>query len=256
MNGLNIKFGAFLIFGVVVSSVLFAGWDPYYLIDLDLIDSAYCNHLERDDYLRLKEDVYRKTKNSWCTQEKADLIMDLIVLTQPKLCVEIGVFTGASFLPVAAAVKFLGEGEVVAIDPWSTHEAIKYMAHHDPNKEWWSRVDFEKIYLDFQAVLRQWGLHSYCHVFRSPSEKVVHEIKKEIDFLHIDGNYAKTVALKDVDLYVPKVKKGGYILFSNLFLSINHQQPRMAAFSKLLDSCEILCDIDNHNSVLLRKMID
>ena len=100
-------------------------------------------------------------------------------------------------------------------------------------------------------------MYPHCHVIRLTSEAAAKGISiKKIDFLHIDGNYSTVTALKDVELYLPKVKKGGYILFSNLFLSIKNEQPRMAAFDRLLDSCEILCDVENHNVALLRKITD
>ena len=51
--------------------------------------------------------------------------MDLVVLLQPEVCVEIGVFTGYSFLPIVTTLAFLDAGSAYAIDPWSNAEAVR-----------------------------------------------------------------------------------------------------------------------------------
>lgn len=225
------------------------------LMDLDLINSKNVRVLQDLDYQNLKARVLRELEHSWCSQEKGRLIMDLVVLGRPSICVEIGVFSGATLLPIAAVLKFLGEGDVYAIDPWSNQEATMNMEMGDPNRAWWLDVDFDAAYRSFQALLLKWQLSPFCHVMRLTSDKAIKYIKT-IDFLHLDGDYSAQGSIRDVELYLPKVPKGGYTLLSNLLLTVHDEQPKMAALDRLLDYCEIIHELDHGNSLLLRKIID
>ena len=232
-----------------------AEWDTAYLMNLGLISSTHAASLQEGAYNELKAHVLNELANSWCSQEKAVLIMDLMMLERPRVCVEIGVFNGASLLPAAATLKYLAQGDIYAIDPWSNQEATKNMDAADPNKFWWDQVDLESVYHSCHAMLSKWNLQFQCHVMPCTSEAAAKYLNR-IDFLHMDGDYSTKGSLLDVQLYLPKVKKGGYILFSNLFLSVDNKQPKMKAFSQLLDSCEIICEVDHNNSALLRKIVD
>ena len=85
----------------------------------------------------------------WCTPEKARGMMDLIYEVKPQICVEIGVFGGASIYPTASALKFLKQGKVYAIDPWVNSYCLDGYASDDPNYQWWSRVDLNYIHHEF-----------------------------------------------------------------------------------------------------------
>jgi len=47
------------------------------------------------------------------------------------------------------------------------------------------------------------------------SEEYSNIINYEIDILHIDGNHEEESSCKDVELYLPRVKKGGYVWFDD-----------------------------------------
>lgn len=155
--------------------------------DLDIMNTKHVRILRDEGFTDLKRRVLKELQNSWCSCEKANLMMDLIVLTQPDVCVEIGVFDGGSFLPVAALLKFLNQGKIYAIDAWSNEAAIENMRINNPHRDWWSKVDLEGVYRSFRALLRRWKLDPYCHVIRFSSEAAV-ELIDEIDFLHLDGD--------------------------------------------------------------------
>jgi predicted O-methyltransferase YrrM len=148
----------------------------------------------------------------WCTPEKARRMMDLIYEVNPEICVEIGVFGGSSIYPTASALKFLKRGKVYAIDPWMNSSCLDGYGTNDPNYEWWSRVDLNSIYDEFITMLRHFKLGSYCMVLRMTGSTALHHFADEsIDILHIDGNHTEDIALGDAQMYLPKVKKGGYI---------------------------------------------
>lgn len=185
----------------------------------------------------------------WCSREKALHFIDLVLEVEPKLCVEIGVFGGASLFPVASALKYLGKGLIVGIDPWERSECIKY---YDPIKEqvdlkWWSSLDFSYIYDSFCIMLRRYGLSEYCISMKTTSERAA-SFFQNIDILFIDGNPSEEITTLDVELYLPKVSKGGYI-----WLNDATWPQRKKAIDLLTDACDFVKVIDQGNCILFKK---
>lgn len=226
---------------------IYADWDPEYCLPDDDISV-----LEDLVFKNMKENMIQYLKGTWCSEEKVRLLMDLVYVTQPRVCVEIGVLTGSSILPVAATLAYLEQGSVMAIDAWSNAIAIRNMDLDDPNRAWWSTVDMEGAYKLFESRLSLYGLINYCDVIREDSKSAA-KLVEEIDFLHLDGDYTEKGSLEDVQIYLPKVKPGGYILLSNLFVMVKGKAPKMKAFSELFDACEMVCEIDRDNVVLFKK---
>ncbi len=161
--------------------------------------------------------VFQKRIPGWCTLEKAEKMMELIHATEPEICVEIGVFGGSSIYPTAAALKYFKKGVVFAIDSWSTQDCLEGYTLEDPDFEWWGSVDLETIYLDFLAMLNTYQLTSFCNVMRLSSQQALaHFTDGSIDILHIDGNHSEAAAFADVQMYVPKLKQGGYLWFDDV----------------------------------------
>lgn len=169
-------------------------------------------------YLEFKSKVLEKQGDipGWCSKEKAEKLMDLIVEVKPTICVEIGVFGGSSIYPTASALKFLQSGVVYAIDPWEAGESVSGYSKGDPNYKWWKKINYEKVYLKFQKMIKHFQLKEYCKSIRKTSRSALKIFDVEsIDILHIDGNHSKEIALEDVKMYLPKVKRGGYIWFDD-----------------------------------------
>ena len=185
----------------------------------------------------------------WCSLEKASHFIDLIIETQPKVCVEIGVFAGSSLFPVASALRFLGEGIVIGIDPWDQWECIKYFTSKmdDVHLKWWMHVDLESIYHSYCAMLKKFSLENYCLTIRATSEMAVSQIPS-IDILYIDGNHSELSYVQDVQLYLPKVNPGGYIWINDT-LNINAQ----VALECLMKQCDFIKTIDKGNCILFKK---
>ncbi len=229
------------------SSMLLADWDPKEcFFDKDL------SILEEEGFTKLKTTVIDHLKDSWCSKEKASLLMDLILIEQPAVCVEVGAFTGSSSLPIATALSLLQKGTLYAVDAWSNNDAVQYLVDDDPNKDWWSKVDMDAVFNIFQEMIDTWKLTAYCKPVKQPSDQAIRDFD-QIDFLHLDGDYSEIGSLRDVELYLPKVKSGGYILFSNLYVMVKGKQPKQKAFCALFESCEMVCGIDRDNAILFRK---
>ena len=189
------------------------------------------------------------TLDGWCSKEKALCLIDLVVSTAPAVCVDIGTYGGSSLFPVASALKYLGQGVVIGIDPWDKLECIK---HFDPieNKtdlQWWGSLNLNNIYSSYLNMLRRFKLENFCITIKATSEKAATEIIS-IDILHIDGNHAEMMVKRDVELYLPKVSKGGYVLLNDSLWPT--AQPAVELLSA---SCDVYRLIDNGNCIVFKK---
>jgi hypothetical protein len=219
-----------------------------YILPFLLLSILHANPVED-----LKYDVCDNVKEiwGWCSKEKASHFVDLVLQEEPQLCVEIGVFAGASLYPVASALQFLGKGIIIAIDPWDKIECIRYL---DPDRDrtdlkWWAHQNLDHIYFGFLHLLKQFELEKNCLILRATSKKAAPAIGI-IDILHIDGNHFRDIVIQDVQLYLPKVKIGGYIWLNDAaWVSV---QP---AIELLLETCEIVKKIDNGNCILFKKKL-
>lgn len=221
--------------------------------DIDAFEEERVSLVENQSFQNLKNEVLDYLANSWCSKEKASLLMDLVFIEKPETCVEIGVFTGSTLLPVAATLKHVGQGNVCAIDPWSNEESIRNLSENDPNKGWWSQVDMTAVLHIFSQMNQEWGFESYCKVLNCTSEDAVSEMGS-IDFIHFDGNYSEKSSLQDVALYLPKVKENGHILLSNVLISVDGVHPKMEALFALFDCCEIVAELEGGNAYLFKKI--
>lgn len=230
-------------------NTLSADWNPATCFpgqDLSCLNNA--------EFQDLKKKINEELEKSWCTKEKIELLMDLVLLSKPHTCVEIGVFGGSSVLPVASVLRYLNTGTLFAIDAWSNDEAVKYMHRFDPNISWWNWVPMGEAYLNFIVRLNMFNLNSCCQILCMTSEDAASLFSdEEIDFIHLDGNYTEVGSVKDALLYLPKVKAGGYILLSDRHMKILGEFTKKKSFHYLYNACDIIAEIDYGNAVLFRK---
>ncbi len=189
------------------------------------------------------------TMEGWCSKTKATQFIDLVLETKPDVCVEIGVFGGSSLFPVASALKFLGKGIVIGIDPWDKIECIKYF---DPIEDaehlkWWGALNINYIYLSYNNMIKKNKLEDFVKTIRSTSEDAAALID-HIDILYIDGNHSEVCSIQDVELYLPKVRTGGYIWMNDTLW-----KERQEAVDLLAEKCDVVRLIDNGNCILFKK---
>ena len=187
--------------------------------------------------------------DGWCSQEKALNFIDLVLEVKPQVCVEIGVFGGSSVFPVASTLKFLKQGVLFGIDPWSQAENVR---HFNPledkaNSLWWSKVNFDAIHASYLTMLKKNGLEDYCITLKMTSEKAAAKIE-HIDILYIDGGHSEEAFTTDVALYLPKVRPGGYI-----WMNDSLWEQTQIAIESLLQECDVVKLIDNGNCILFKK---
>jgi len=150
--------------------------------------------------------------HGWCPQDKALALMELVEKTKPKLVVEVGTWGGKSLFPMALAVRAIGAGRVISIDPWSAKASAAGQTDPDSEK-WWNDQDHEKVYQSFLYHMRKLGVESVIQVIRECSNNV--EPPADVDILHLDGNHGPE-ALEDAQRFAPKVKLGGYCILDDL----------------------------------------
>ncbi len=223
----------------------------FFILALLLCTSAFIAFGSSWDSYKQQTLHVQKTIPGWCSTEKAQKLMDLVYEVHPKICVEIGVFGGSSVYPTARALKFLKEGVIYAIDPWSNIECTQGYTSDDPNYGWWNQIDLEKVYCDFKSLIESHGLSPYCNIMRMTSKEALLTFADEsIDILHIDGNHTEEVAFADAQMFLPKLKKGGYLWFDDVDWSTTKK-----AVVYISEHCELLADRSVGNSCLLFRKL-
>jgi predicted O-methyltransferase YrrM len=163
---------------------------------------------------------------------------DLIWTRKPDVMVEIGVFAGKSLVNAAEALKVNGHGVIYGIDPWRHEEAVKGLSPIEEDPGFWNGIDLDAVHYDCMRAIWDRGLEEYAVVIRSASQHA-HQLFRTnpIDILYIDGGHSKEVSTLDVNLYVPKVKSGGYIWIDDADWSSIRKATQL-----LKDSCELQND--------------
>ena len=199
----------------IVLYLLFLPIFPCCLLSQEINSFPY-PEIKNPNVEQLKKETLEnlKTFEGWCIPEKASAMMDLILATKPKVCVEIGVFGGSSVYPTLMALKHNQKGVLYAIDPWKNEEAVKNYESENIHAVWWGTVDLQRIFTGFIQNIQKYQVEKFCKIFRKTSEQAAAQIPK-VDILHIDGNHSEAASVLDVVLYLPKVKVGGFIWFDD-----------------------------------------
>lgn len=153
----------------------------------------------------------------WCTPEKAEALAAIVVAMRSNLSLEIGIFGGSSFIPIALAHKHVGRGVAIGIDPWSASEAARN--EQPANVDWCNKQDYEAIYQNFLGELARLSLKDVTQIIRQPSNAVAPP--EVIDLLHIDGSHTQQ-AVTDVWRFAVHVRPGGFCVMDDIEWSGGH----------------------------------
>lgn len=199
---------------------------------------AVLNHPDSITKVKYQAFMAMASLEGWCTQNKASLLIDLILMADPQVVVEIGVWGGKSLIPMAYALKENGAGKIYGIDPWSAIESIQGM--DGVNKEWWGSVNHQQILDGLIQKINQFGLRDQIELIRKTSANA--EPIYDIGLLHIDGNHSEESSYLDVVKWVPLVKKGGIIIFDDVNWTSTGK-----AVKWLDDNCIRFAQVKNEN---------
>jgi predicted O-methyltransferase YrrM len=176
--------------------------------------------------------------DGWAWLDKAMTLARYVETERPECVVELGIFGGRSMLPMALQAKDNGRGVVFGIDPW-THAAALEGEHKKADSDWWAKIDLERIMLRFMGQIINLGLIDVAVPIRATSQAVAGIFPPaSIGLLHIDSNHSELASLRDIALYLPKVRPGGIVVLDDLGWETNQ------AAVKALDSrCETIQDV-------------
>jgi hypothetical protein len=150
---------------------------------------------------------------------KVFLVAELIVAQGLETIVEIGVYRGRLFLPLAGLMASLRRGTMIGIDPYSPTAAVQT----DVVREgidlvaWPQTVDWEGIHDEVRAGMARWGTADHSQLLRARSEDVAADFAdRPIDLLHVDGNHDRAAVTRDVELFLPHMKPGGILVMDDI----------------------------------------
>ncbi len=170
----------------------------------------------------------------WCSEKKADILIDIISKMRPEVIVEIGVWGGKSLVPMACALKANNQGIIYGIDPWDSTESIRWVMN-ESNLAYWSRADHQAVKQRLINNLAQFDLQNQVKLIQSTSEDAAPI--NEIDLLHIDGNHSEQTSYLDVIKWVPLMKSGGFIIFDDMSWYENNHFTTARAVEWLNQQC-------------------
>jgi len=147
----------------------------------------------------------------WCSLDKARRMAEIIVELHPKTIVEIGVWMGGSLIPMLIALREVGAGRAIAIDPWS--QDASRAGETPENVQWWGAVDHDRAFEVFKDRMQRHNVTDYCEIWRNRSDDVTPPA--EIDILHIDGNHSDQ-AVRDVERFCPAVRYKGIAVLDDV----------------------------------------
>ena len=135
----------------------------------------------------------RKARKRW------HVIADLIKDIPEPVGVEVGVLTGRNLFYLLNNVPDL---TMVGVDPYVPFDG------GDTNSKY-----SKKILDDMYSSVKQKAEKHNCSILRMSSEVAVDYFKdNSIDFVFLDGNHKYDYVVQDINNWLPKIRKGGYLI--------------------------------------------
>jgi len=155
----------------------------------------------------------------FCWEEKALKLAEVVWTLHPKIAIEVGVYGGKSFIPIAAAMTYIDQNrnkhKSYGIDVWEAEEASKnYEAGH---KEFWNNQNTLDLAYEHSKKCVE-DLNSNCvELVKTTSKSFLTNFKdEEVDFLHIDGNHSEQESYDDIVTWWAKLSKGGVLALDDI----------------------------------------
>jgi hypothetical protein len=134
--------------------------------------------------------------DGWCSVPKAFALASAVLTLRPKVVVELGVYGGRSLIPMALALKEIGEGKVIGVDCWDANASAQ--GQEGEHQQFWVNLNHTAIRDTFIKNLDKLELRGFVDVIQMKSSQVTPP--KVIDLAHIDANHGPE-AIKDVERF-------------------------------------------------------
>ncbi len=163
-----------------------------------------------------KEEVIEITQqlHGWCTKEKAERLYDFVGEYAQKerapIIVELGTFGGRSLFPMVFASIDDYNGGVYGIDAWDNIAPLEG-TNAPENNAYWGTIDILEEYRSCLRFIFEHNLQNYCQLIRDRSDVSSRLFAdNSIGIIHEDSNHNIETITAELDLWVPKLKLGGY----------------------------------------------
>ncbi len=150
------------------------------------------------------------TADGWTSQAKASALAAIILTMKPFGVTEIGVWSGKGLLPMAFAMREIGSGIAIGIDPYSAQASGE--GEFGENKIWWedqTKHDYARNLL--LTFIKKFEVEKWVKLIQKKSDDVE---PMECGLLSIDGNHQEQ-AIRDVERFAPKVSLGGIVFMDD-----------------------------------------
>ncbi len=128
----------------------------------------------------------------------------LELMPKNSICAEIGVWKGELS---GYILKIVRPKKLHLIDPWQFQPEFKDRWYGGKVAE--NQKDMDKIYF---KVLKKFGKNKNIVIHRKRSDEASKEFPNQyFDWVFLDGNHHYEFVKNDLELYLPKIKKGGYL---------------------------------------------
>ncbi|MCC6728095.1 MAG: class I SAM-dependent methyltransferase [Chthonomonadales bacterium] len=154
-----------------------------------------------------------------CSVFKAYLMAWLIRKHGVTESVDIGVYRGRSLFPQALAHRATG-GRVYGVDPWEAGEVMEHdnAELREQIRRFVETTDFGAIYRSVDDFRVSHGLADHCVLVRKTSQEAAEEFRgrgASFGLIHVDGNHDTRLVVQDVQLYLPLLREGGFMVLDD-----------------------------------------
>lgn len=123
--------------------------------------------------------------------------------------IEVGSFQGKSTIFLGMAVKYSRNGHLYAIDHFKGNKGKEnYYIINKP--------DLSDLKVNFLKNIFKANLKNFCTLIDKPNDIAIKKIKnKSCRLLFVDGDHSKEGVKKDIELFLPKLKRNAIIIFDD-----------------------------------------
>jgi len=152
---------------------------------------------------------------------KTFLMSYIMLMYDLKNYVEIGVYRGRSFFPMALTTKMTG-GMAYGVDAYDNEVAKEYdldSVVQSQVTDFIEQTNFSQIYKDVIKLQEKLELTENSEIIKDKSSTAIDYFRSNnisIDMLHVDGNHDTLCVMEDVNLYLPLINKGGFIVLDDI----------------------------------------
>lgn len=161
-------------------------------------------------------------------------------LSDDSIVVEIGTYHGVTAALMGRILKYLGKKNcILSIDPFEDYIPDKYNARGN--------------YSEYKKTIDYYGVKDICFCLTGCSQRVASAVSDKITFLAIDGSHMYEDVLEDLSLFVPKVKKDGYIWLDDY--NSEYYPGVVRAVDQMLGDCQNFDLVFQYPSFVLFKKL-